>query len=489
MQHGFKKNKYIYLGLSILAVSLLLLITRSNRPTIFVYAADTPSPDVIAVRVMPNPNNYSPLRWYYDQGFGGSPEALMVDGYDAVRDGRTIYVNAGNVAWNPGIGNYQLYTNIYLISYNQNADQATRDILNRVLEHWKFNLNLGEVKTGGGDRSTCSENSDLTCLVDEECAGQGYCNSFKAQITRDVKRLAQVNDIKDSLENYKNKNGYYPILSSGSYVPNASISTWPSWSASLGFPVDPINKLSECSGYDATTCWDEIDQKFAWPNDLNNGTLPGGNHASVYKTAANGSSYNFCSFSESGLNINNKLCKPSTCEPMCYNKECGNDGCGGTCGTCDFGESCFQGKCYAGCVTAPGCRASLANAYIVPGYCGTEQCYNCLAGFEWNGSACIAPVVSCQPDGCNGICPDSCVVGDDPDCSAIGCQPGDGKCDPANECSTGGAGDCTVSDCCGNDSCDAGVGEDVDNCPTDCQTPPPPVGSCIFPFDFPCLFN
>jgi len=484
MQHKFKKSKYVYLGLLILMVSLSLFITKSSRSTQAVLAAETPSSDVIAVRVMPNPDNYSPLRWYYNQGFSGSPEALMVDGYEAVRDGRTVYVNVGNVSGN------DLYTNIYLISYNQDADQATKNILSQVLKHWKFNLNLNDTETGRGDKSTCSANGDLICLIDEECSGQGYCNSFKAQITRDVKRLAQVNDIKDSLENYKTKNGYYPTLSSGSYIASTSISTWPSWSNVLGLPVDPINKLSGCSSppYDPTTCWNEANQQFAWIDELNSNNWTAGNYISVYKAANNGLSYDFCSFSESGLNIGDKLCKFSGCQPMCYNKECGDDGCGGeTCGVCNSGESCFQGKCYFGCATNPGCQTSLAYAYIVSGYCASgQQCYQCLAGFEWNESACEVPSISCVPDGCNGICPANCVGDDDPDCREIGCQPGDGKCDPVNECSTGGAGDCSVSDCCNNGSCDTGAGENVDNCPEDCQAT---VNSCTFPFIFPCLFN
>ncbi|MEA1962683.1 MAG: hypothetical protein U9M94_00415, partial [Patescibacteria group bacterium] len=38
------------------------------------------SSDVIAIRVIPNQEHYSALRWYKKQGFSGSPQSLIVDG-------------------------------------------------------------------------------------------------------------------------------------------------------------------------------------------------------------------------------------------------------------------------------------------------------------------------------------------------------------------------------------------------------------------------
>ena len=67
----------------------------------------------------------------------GSPQSLVVDGYEAVRDGRSVYVNAANI----GVDD-RLYTNIYIISYNQEAEDATVDIFGQILEHWKFNSNI-----------------------------------------------------------------------------------------------------------------------------------------------------------------------------------------------------------------------------------------------------------------------------------------------------------------------------------------------------------
>ena len=45
--------------------------------------------DAIAVRVLPNANHDSIETWYTKQGYTGSPQSLTVDGYDAIRDGRT----------------------------------------------------------------------------------------------------------------------------------------------------------------------------------------------------------------------------------------------------------------------------------------------------------------------------------------------------------------------------------------------------------------
>jgi len=119
---------------------------------------DDKDSDVIAVRVLPNPNHYSAARWYKSQGFSGSPQALLVDGYDAVRDGRTVYVNAANV----DLATKNIYTNIYLISYNQNPQLKTVDVLGQIISHWRFNSNL----TTAGNCYI----STLLCENDSDCS-------------------------------------------------------------------------------------------------------------------------------------------------------------------------------------------------------------------------------------------------------------------------------------------------------------------------------
>ena len=95
----------------------------------FYLPAIAQSPDAIAVRVYQNQDHQSALAWYQAKGFAGSPQALSVDGYDAIRDGRTVYVHAANIdlGSDPIIQTDDIYySNIYLISYNQQAEADTK---------------------------------------------------------------------------------------------------------------------------------------------------------------------------------------------------------------------------------------------------------------------------------------------------------------------------------------------------------------------------
>ena len=262
---------------------------------VFAFSAFASSPDAIAIRVIPNPKHYSPLRWYNEQGFSGSPQMLAVDGYEAIRDGRTVYVNAANISGG------SLYTNIYLISYNQDAETATIDIFGRILDHWKFNTNIA----GTG---SCGQDDDgAGCLTDDDCSSGAYCDSDKAEIIRDTKRLAELVEINLAIESYKDLYGYYPTLEAGTYLPNITISTWPSWQDELAnklgtaLPVDPINALGDCPDYDETTCWNEEAKEFADSDpedpDIN---PPDGSNVFIYASQDNGVGYSLCSVMESG---------------------------------------------------------------------------------------------------------------------------------------------------------------------------------------------
>lgn len=258
-------------------------------------AAAAPSSDAIAIRVIPNPNHSSPARWYKEQKFTGSPQPLLVDGYEAVRDGRTVYVNVANVS------GAKFFTNIYLISYNQNVADAALDIFGQILDHWKFNSNLTTA-------DFCETNNTVNCLIDSDCPSHDYCLSAKAKMTRDTRRLADLADIKAALKNYQLARGRYPALNAGSYVANTTISVWPSWKTlanevGSALPADPINKLGACgaAGYDPVTCWDEKQKKFADPLANSQFNLPNGSRAYVYTTNAGGTDFNLCANTESGL--------------------------------------------------------------------------------------------------------------------------------------------------------------------------------------------
>lgn len=264
------------------------------------------SPDAIAVRVIANPKNFSSARWYKEQGFKGSPQSVVVDGYEGIRDGRTVYVNAANI-----VGT-SLFTNIYLISYNQSAETETEDIFSHLLLHWKFNTNNSLMNS-----DKCAINSAKDCLLDADCPLPDYCNSQKARIIRDVKRLADLSEFRIILEKEKTEKNLYPVLSAGSYLPGISLSTWPSWQKFFGTSfsgttlIDPINKLSGCcadktgqdlkdcvgKNFNPITCWSESTKSFVGKISKSGGfvtvALPSGSKVYSY-SSENGNTYKLC---------------------------------------------------------------------------------------------------------------------------------------------------------------------------------------------------
>jgi hypothetical protein len=515
----FTKPVTKYLILVVCGLLIFLLFYIGN---IKYSIAQEGSPDAIAIRVISNPEHFSALRWYREQGFSGSPQSLLVDGYEAVRDGRTVYVDAGNV-----VGN-ELHTNIYIISYNQEAESATVDIFGKILSGWKFNTNFVEGETIAGAPSECSQDATIQCISDVDCLGKGFCNSAKSQITRDTIRLARMTDIDSLLLEYSQERGYYPILSAGTYLPHITISVWPSWQKLLAqelrsvLPIDPINKLDDCGGsnFHPITCWDESSKSFAWPNEIKNATLPANNYVFLYQSDSQGASYTLCAFDETGMINPAKSCR-SSCIPYCFNKECGDDGCEGTCPPgCGPQETCENNICYSSCNTGPGCLNSLANAHTVAGYCASGSCWECNAGYSWNGSSCVyncIPTCTTGPGCRNSLANGRVVPGE---CCGSGncyaCEAGyvwnDPNCEPAVcnvTCNIPNQPNCqaavitnahkTSGECCGNGSCwecDEGFVWDgnscqcpsvqlnpvsnsiIHNCPVGIC---PPVGNVYFP--------
>ncbi|MEK7580442.1 MAG: hypothetical protein AAB465_02435, partial [Patescibacteria group bacterium] len=179
----------------------------------------TPTGDVIGLQVYKNPDHLTPIDWYNKLVSNpGSPSSVLVDGYVSAKEGRTVYVGAVN----KNSAN-KLNTNIYLLSYNNGASSETLKIYNQLVANWKFNTNIIDFS-----------------------AGQ------KASLQRDLSRLYDINDMAKSLEIYKNDNGFYPKLESGSYISGLSTSRWLSWQQTLGqelgksLPVDPLNQFGVC---------------------------------------------------------------------------------------------------------------------------------------------------------------------------------------------------------------------------------------------------
>ncbi len=294
------KNKILNFKSIILVMALLALLTGFN--ILFMYYGTSElsaatSADAIAIRVVQNSNCLSAASWYVKQKFVGSPQSLLVDGYEAVRDGRTVYLNATNIK------NNDAYPNIYIISYNQNAENATVDIFGQIISHWKFNINSNLAGSG-----ICDKTATKSCFNDVDCPTGEHCSSLKAKVVRDTKRKADLAKIYLALACYKSSKGYYPKLTSGSYLPGKSLSVWPSWQQTLAkdlgqtMPIDPINKLGQCpedascKNYDKITCWDQNCKKFK--GTIPNG-LPSGSSVYAYSTNTDGTSYELIANQES----------------------------------------------------------------------------------------------------------------------------------------------------------------------------------------------
>lgn len=275
---------FIVLGAACLLVGAALL-AWPRLPWLQLTSAAEDTPDevlprtftgAIAVRVYRNPNRLDPMAWYRDQDFAqGSPRQTTVSGYPAVEEGSSVYVAAPNIVStcsNPPCA----YVNVYLMSHSlgsvsAQADPTTAEIARRMRENWEF-LN-------------------------------GQPPVEKEMLQRDNLRLTVLGTLAASLQRYRQRNGSYPQLAAGTYLPGRSVSTWPSWSgtlsAELGEPagVDPVNSFdttwpydgpSQCDssqGFASTTC-------YAAPGTPGGGSTgayrcPAGSHVLEYETGAN----------------------------------------------------------------------------------------------------------------------------------------------------------------------------------------------------------
>ena len=235
------------------------------------------SGDAIGIRVYKNKDKLSSAEWYNNKvpNPSSSLQKIVIDGYDAVKSGRTVYVTAANHI------DTNVYYNMYIMSYNDGASNNITNILNQLIDNWQFNNNITDF-----DKRDALHN--------------------------DVKRLYHLGDLVSYLEKYKIDNTFYPKLEAGSYIQHESTSVWPSWDNELGkalketLPVDPINTFAhhcvsdsslscwedfECpankdrcvtscpSGYDSVSCWHNITREFACPN---------GSHIYWYESNADG---------------------------------------------------------------------------------------------------------------------------------------------------------------------------------------------------------
>lgn len=272
------------------------------RQYLFTFSVPELKKDAIGMRIAENPMHLSPEEWYRSKGFSGNPTALTVDGYQAIRDGRTVYISAVNTDGSDQ-ENRDLYSNIYILSYNDDAESVTRQIYDELVSSMMFNTNFAEdvsssCEDASGNLASDSKGLPVACSADVECAsyGQGMvCANFKGKLQRDLIRLGHFQSMTQAFEKTKRESGSYPALGEGSYLPNMSVSLWPSWDGALSeatgakLPDDPINRFVTCGrcslsgtacvsnadcraegetcaaedGYDPATCWNAESVSFS----------------------------------------------------------------------------------------------------------------------------------------------------------------------------------------------------------------------------------
>lgn len=264
--------------------------------------------DSIGLQVYQNLEHLSLADWYRSRGLTGSLASINpIDGYPAAQLGRTTYIGAANI----GADN-KIYSNIYLISYSDNASAELIEIYKQMLDSLEFNINFGNsalvklknvnsCEYSGGfctkdfdcplvenlcqSTHTCANDNNIACGNNYEC---NTCLSAKDKLQRDIKRYGDFNVIAQALENYKTKTGSYPRLAAGTYISGITTTKWPSsWQQPFGqelglsLPVDPINEFTACpAGYEPQTCWNKTLKAFF---------CPVGSH--IYKYRISGQSY------------------------------------------------------------------------------------------------------------------------------------------------------------------------------------------------------
>jgi len=252
--------------------------------------------DAIGVQVFSNPDHDSASEWFSRRY--GSPvgfSSITIDGYSGITDGNNYYISALNEASPDSI-----YYNIYLFSINEDAQESTKQVFNKLIDSLEFNINLSDYRY-------CEDDPDILCGTDFDClddlglplveGGTGVCSADKTKMLRDWERLQVIRDIQDKIYLMSKP----PEMKAGTYLPGQTRSIWPSWgnlsNAIGGVGVDPINNWTSC-GYchipggpidaverlcsfdsdcvagsgeicvsvDSQTCWDSVNSRFICPN-------------------------------------------------------------------------------------------------------------------------------------------------------------------------------------------------------------------------------
>jgi len=261
------------------------------RQYLFTFSEPELKGDGIGIRIMENPRHLSPIEWYLMQGFIGNPKPVKVDGYPALQDGSSIYVAAANQPATDG----PIYSNIYIISHNQNASKTTLLIYDQLVKYLTFNINiLGQSNNCHYVQGSQYQNSQVfmpeggegqlvvpvKCSADADCVALDsnkklYCASNKLKLARDTQRMADFQLLSRKLAAVYSYQGKYPQLTAGTFIKGMTNSRWASWWDELGkelvgaAPIDPLNHFlscgrcsggqpcatdADCAGQATTTC-------------------------------------------------------------------------------------------------------------------------------------------------------------------------------------------------------------------------------------------
>jgi hypothetical protein len=232
----------------------------------FVRKADTAFPDTndnaadaISMRIFENPEHLPPDIWYQRYAPYSTSNLPIIESdcmtddfgsycYQAVQDGTSVYISAAN------INSTNVYNNIYLLSYSGNANQATVNIYNQLVQFMKFNMNI---------------------------LSDSMVNKY--QLIRDDIRTTNFVVLREYIKLYKQTHqGKVPQLDGGTLQRHMTNSIWESWNKdfqntlkstvpgtsilkSRPFPVDPQNQLAfnppsfKCSDPQGNTCLPDMD--------------------------------------------------------------------------------------------------------------------------------------------------------------------------------------------------------------------------------------
>lgn len=212
--------------------------------------------DAIGIQVFSNPRHLTPEEWYAQdrrsggQGFRGTVQSTKIDGYDAVSDGKNVYVDALNYS----TSTRSLYDLIYLMSISDDARPETRQVFDALVKNFRLTTNL-TANDGYCGAAMNVPDYNVPCRSDFDCPSGKVCAVQVEKLRRDYQRLRDLRAIDASLESYAAdrspaaaREKVYPDLKEGTYLAGQTLSVWSSWSV-LGqavgraLPLDPINQL------------------------------------------------------------------------------------------------------------------------------------------------------------------------------------------------------------------------------------------------------